>query len=434
MTNTIDNIEIRSEEVQDVLGATPAWLIRIGTSVIFVVVAVLLIGCWFFKYPDIITARAVITTENPPAQLRAVTTGKVTDLRVIEGELVDVGDVIAVIENTSSVEDVLRLKKQLQQAETAHQFDGESAIYQLGEIQSYYASYLRLLQEYRNYGDLDYYGQKIANLRLDMRASASYLQQQQIQQQVKHEELAITKHQLDRDSLLHKQSVLSGLEYEKSKQLYLQGRLSLENLTVSVIQTQIQIEQTDRQIAELALQDKQERMQMEVAIKQAFQELESQVLQWERSFLILSPIAGKVTLTQIWSKNQNVNQGEVVATVVPEKELQLIGKIFIPSTGMGKVRKDQVVNIKLDNYPYMEFGLLKALVQNISLVPTSLEDGSVIYTADVEIPQGMKTNYGTELAFSQEMMGSAEIITDDIRLLQRFFNPIKAIFKQNVAE
>ena len=32
----IDKIEIRSEEVQEILGATPSWIIRAGISVIFV--------------------------------------------------------------------------------------------------------------------------------------------------------------------------------------------------------------------------------------------------------------------------------------------------------------------------------------------------------------------------------------------------------------
>ena len=49
----------------------------------------------------------------------------------------------------------------------------------------------------------------------------------------------------------------------------------------------------------------------------------------------------------------------------------------------------------------------------------------------VEFPNGLKTNYGKKLEFGQEMQGSAEIITDDIRLIERFFNPIKALLKKN---
>ena len=39
-------------------------------------------------------------------------------------------------------------------------------------------------------------------------------------------------------------------------------------------------------------------------------------------------------------------------------------------------------------------------------------------------------HYGKTLDFSQEMSGSADIITEDLRLIERFFNPIKAVLKR----
>ncbi len=86
---------------------------------------------------------------------------------------------------------------------------------------------------------------------------------------------------------------------------------------------------------------------------------------------------------------------------------------------------------QIDHFPHMEFGMLKGELENISLVPTATDQG-VFYTAEITIPEGMLSNYNKQLAFTQEMTGIADIITDGIRLLQRFFNPIKAIFKQNV--
>lgn len=431
MENKIDNIELRSDEVQDVLGATPSWLVRAGTTVIFAVIVILLVGCWFFKYPDVISAQVVITTENPPAQLRAMSTGKVTDIMAKEGDKINSGDLIAVIENTSNFNDVLTLKKIISTTPDLLKIPLDEFNYQLGDIQTNYSTLLRLLREYDSYNKLDVYGQKIKNLQIDKRSLEKFYNQKHKQLSVKREELQIIKNQLNRDSVLYKQTVLSGLEYEKSKQLSLQGELEFENLRASLIQTKMQIDQTESQINEISLQDKQDRANMKIGINQAKQELESQILRWERTYLIQSPISGKVTFTQVWSKNQNVQQGKIVATVVPVEEQKLIGKIFIPATGMGKVKEGQLVNIKLNNYPYMEFGLLKATVKKVSLVPTTMEEGKVIYTADVYIPEGMKSNYGKELTFSQEMTGVAEIITNDIRLLQRFFNPIKAIFKQN---
>ena len=62
-----ENINLRSEEVQEILGRPPRWIVRVGISIIFVVVTGLFVGSYFFKYPDILSATITVTTENLPA-------------------------------------------------------------------------------------------------------------------------------------------------------------------------------------------------------------------------------------------------------------------------------------------------------------------------------------------------------------------------------
>lgn len=113
---------------------------------------------------------------------------------------------------------------------------------------------------------------------------------------------------------------------------------------------------------------------------------------------------------------------------VSEKQSQIIGRITLPVKGAGKVAIGQKVNIRFDNFPYMEFGYLKGKVKNISLMPSNEN-----YIVEVELPQDMKTNYDIPLNFSQEMKGSAEIITEDLRLIQRFLNPLKSLLRHRVS-
>ena len=55
------DIELRSEEVQEVMGQVPAWIVRWGITLLFLVVVALLVGSCFFKYPDVITADMTLT-------------------------------------------------------------------------------------------------------------------------------------------------------------------------------------------------------------------------------------------------------------------------------------------------------------------------------------------------------------------------------------
>ena len=114
----------------------------------------------------------------------------------------------------------------------------------------------------------------------------------------------------------------------------------------------------------------------------------------------------------------------------PNDCTQIIGKILIPSKGSGKVKKGQNVIVTFDNYPYMEFGIIKIQIENDSLVPITLIDNQKVYILEVIFPNKLITNYGKELTFTQEMYGSAEIITDDLRLLDKVLNPIKIILKK----
>ena len=158
----IDKIEIRSEEVQDILGATPSWIIRAGISVILLVVVALLIGSWFFKYPDIIQSSISLTTQNPPASLKAMSSGKITKVFVTEKQDVQKEEVIAIIENTANFNDVLALDSLLKLFKL--QSFGEGVNFNLGDIQQSYSSYNRLLKAYQNFKDLDYYNKKVESI------------------------------------------------------------------------------------------------------------------------------------------------------------------------------------------------------------------------------------------------------------------------------
>ena len=428
--NKSDKIEIRSEEVQDILGATPRWIIRAGISVILLVIVSLLIGSWFFKYPDIIQSRITLTTQNPPASLIANNNGKITDIFVNEKQEVKENQIIAIIENTANYQDVLKLEALLnKQKENSLLID--SINFTLGELQQSYSAYSRLLHDYQSFLQLDYYNKKIQSVKQQKHDFQLYYDRLWTQRGMKEQELKLAKKQFERDRSLFEKDVYSKSDFEKAQKQYLQEKLSFESIRTTLANTQMQINQLDQQILDLQLQESKEQNRQEIAIEEAQQNLKSQIKQWKQRYLIISPIDGKVTFTKIWSKNQNVQTGEIVATVIPNKATNIIGKIHIPAIGVGKVKPGQTVNIKLDNFPYMEFGLLRTHIKSISLIPIQTEKGA-IYTAEVEIPDTLISNYGKQLKFSQEMTGTADIITDDIRLLERFLNPLKSIWREKV--
>jgi len=145
----------------------------------------------------------------------------------------------------------------------------------------------------------------------------------------------------------------------------------------------------------------------------------------------MSPIDGKITFTRYWVSNQNVPAGEEVFTIIPMSESRLIGKATLPIARSGKVKAGQKVNVRLDNFPDNEFGMLKGVVNHISLVPTVV-GSSTYYVVEIELPEGLQTNYKKELPYLPNMLGIADIITEDLSLLERFVMPMKKIWKDGL--
>ena len=86
----------------------------------------------------------------------------------------------------------------------------------------------------------------------------------------------------------------------------------------------------------------------------------------------------------------------------------------------------QDVNIKLANYPDSQFGIVKGKVKAISLTPD--KDGNLLI--DIALPNGIETSYNKKITFQQEMSGNADIITEDLRLLERLLYQFRDVFRR----
>jgi len=114
MPNLIkDPSDIRLTERNDleaIIGSPPGWALRWGMTALLLVSGLLLAVSWFVRYPDVVEARAVLTTENPPIRLTAGASAKIADLKVANGQYVQAGDLLAVLDNPARLENVLRLE------------------------------------------------------------------------------------------------------------------------------------------------------------------------------------------------------------------------------------------------------------------------------------------------------------------------------------
>ena len=89
----------------------------------------------------------------------------------------------------------------------------------------------------------------------------------------------------------------------------------------------------------------------------------------------------------------------------------------------------EIISINCDNVlknRLYSFGIIKGAIKAISLTPD--KDGNVLI--DVSLPKGLKTSYQKPIVFQQEMSGTADIVTDDLRLIERLLYQFRDVFKR----
>lgn len=428
-------IELRSEEFQEILGTIPPWIQRWGITVVFVIVTIILTGSSIFKYPDIISASMTLTGTTPPASIIARMQGKLTELNVKDNQFVKKGDYLAVIENSSKTADILFLKNYLNQInnnpDSIRSFPPKKM--ELGNMQSLYSSFYMALFEYSEFLRLKYYPQKINMMKNRINQYESYYKILNRQSEIVGKQLTITKNQFDRDSSLNKSGVISLQDLETSKNQYLQGNLSLENMNTTLKNTEIQITQMKEGLLDNEYQYVEKKNNLETQLKGYITQLLAEIQTWEINYALIAPIDGKITFTTYWAENQNVMAGDNIFNIIPSNTGDFIGKASLPIARSGKAKVGQKVNIHFHNFPDEEFGMVKGTVQNISLIPVNgKENGSASYVVEIELYNGLKTTYKKELPYLPSMEATADIITEDISLLQRFIMPLRKIWKEGM--
>ncbi len=420
-------LELRSQEIQEILGQVPAWIIRYGTVIVAIVFVVFFIVSAYLKYPDVIYADITLTTEVPPAEITSNKSGRIADLLVEDKEIADSGQVLAIIQSSASYKDILTIKALLS---PPLQIDSLKDIvsnkgYNLGENQTAFANFQTSLQDYFSYKKLDYYNRKINAVKEEQKKYSNLLYRLKGQEKALQREYKLSYKQFERDSLLHEDGVLSTVLFEGSEAKALKSLYNWKDIQARIVTNQIKVSGLKQELLELELKKEESAQAYKLKVEDAYEKLKGAISIWEEENLIWAPFKGQVSFTKFWSENQSVEKGEIVMTVIPVEKGKIIGKIRIGAHGAGKITEGDKVIIRFDNYPFMEFGTMSGTVHSISLVPNDN-----IYSAEVHLAnQELRTNYDIPLRFKQNMSGSTEIITEKRSLLERIFAPIKSALK-----
>jgi multidrug resistance efflux pump len=316
MPDQLEDIELRSEEVQEILTKVPSRIIRYGNTVFLLIILLLLFLSWFVKYPDIIVSQGIITTAVPPQKEYSKITATLQHVLIENDQEVQSGEVIAVLENAASYKDVLLLEKVLDTIsyeKNNFQFPVDRLpILFLGDLEIPFAVFENAYIQYRLNKELQPFdNDQLANesTRIQLQAQlGNMLSRKQIQQT----ELNFKKKELDRHKTLFEKGVIAAQEYELKQLEYAQNERSFQSMDASISQLRNQLSNTSSSLEGIKINRSRENIQLYKTLIQSFTQLKKAVNDYEQLYILRATINGRLSFTQYWKEEQQVQQGDLL--------------------------------------------------------------------------------------------------------------------------
>ena len=417
-----------SYSARELLGRPPHWLLRSGATVLAVVIVLLLTLSAVISYPDMITSRLTVTGSHSVVEVMARQSGHLQSVKVKEKQMVKQGEVLAVIENPCDAEAFLSLRDQLDKlssmllSDAAFVKESFPAELKLGKLQDafsdFLASYTRLLTIWSD----DHITKTTGLLSAQLESKLSQVKNMKGQQSLMDQELKLAREKYDRMKALFSRGTISAAQLKDHETLLLTQSREHSSVEKSMIEEQILASRLDKEIRDLQ-HERTETMQLaRDRFRLSYQKLRAEMDIWEGDYVLKAPSDGMVAFYDFWNEQQYVTAGRQVFVIVPETS-SLRGRMTISQGGTGKIKPDQLVRVKFDDYPSKDFGIVTGRVQSISLVA---REGSNQVLVDLEYP--LISSYHKPLHFKQEMAGDASIVTENSSLLGRIFYEIRKAF------
>jgi HlyD family secretion protein len=366
-----------------------------------------------------VIAQAKLNSINAPKAVVTKTDGKLIKLNVAENDKVYTGEIIGYMESTANHEKVLKLSAYLDTLSQMIVQSQDEKLLQLknitfsdiGELQQPYQTFTESFVTFSDYISNGFYLKKKQMLIVDMNMLKAQHNNLLAEKKLQEKDLSLAQKTFDMNDTLKKQKVISDLEYRNEKSKLITKQLSIPQINASIISNENEQTAKQKEILELENTIAQQRL----IFQEALNTFKSAVNDWKKKYLLTASVSGTISFTTFLQENEELKANEIICYIKPANS-SYYAEMFIPQSNFGKVKTGQKVLLKFQAYPDAEFGSVTGKIDFISSIPS--DSG---YLAKVSLPYGLITNYKKQIQFREGLIANGQIITENMRLLQRFY-------------
>ena len=417
------NTENWSTSLQTVLEQPPSALP--GQLILGGMLFALAFGAWAWlgKIDEVGHARGRLVPQGEVYQIQPVELGKVAHIAVKEAQQVKAGQVLVQLDTKIASSEVERLQQMLaadriqlsqQQAlidrtrleaqtrAAIAQADSQAAVAVIAQAKANLATKRELMSQFRADGAaLQARRERIKPIVQEGALSKEYLFE--AEQTLRDRQRAITQNQGELQyALVEANRLQVGLLQKQAE-----GRMSQLEAQERIQQLEVGMTQLKAKIAEN---------------KNLLNTAKTKLVQ---NFLY-APVNGFVSSLNIHNIGEVVQPGQSIAEISPRNAL-LVLSASLPNQEAGFVKTGMPVQVKLDAYPYQDYGIVPGKVISISSDAKQDKQLGAVYQVKVALDRNYVTAKHPTIKFKAGQTATADIIIRRRRIADILLDPIKQL-------
>ena len=385
--------------------------------------ACFVVWAWLGHVNEVAHAQGKLIPKGEVYKVNLVETGKISRILVEEGKAIKTGEVMVELDSELAKGEIDRIEKEL-----------AAARIELGQTQI-------LLSQ----------GRSQAQTRLEITRAAAQSQEVQIAQA----QATITTNQELLDQL-QADAAAQSARREKYQPLVMVGAIAQEQVfqleqslrdrartitehtgtlkqnLAEVDRLRVELAQKQAEQKALQQQSQQDVQQLEIKVSQSQAKIEqlltllaTATAKLKQQYLY-APASGIVSALTIHHPGEVVQPGQLIAEISPNNR-PLVLSAILPNQEAGFVKVGMVVQLKLDAYPYQEYGMVPGKVVYVSPDAQSNDRLGQVYHIEVQLDRNHVTKDHQEVLFKAGQTATAEIVTRHRRIIDLLLDPLKKL-------
>lgn len=375
------------------------------------------------KIDIVAVAQGKLVPSGKVKLVQSAQAGSISQIRVQEGQRVNAGEVLFHLDSSINAAEQNKLQNQLNTLRTA--LSADQALLHYSRQHSFPASTVHtdLLSS-----KTDDYNAQLAALQAEL----TQLQAEKTAAQVNigrlDKTLAIITQRAQSLKTLNEQQLIATDQFLQLEQNRVEQQETLAYEHARLQQINATMDATEKRQRAFVAEFQKNLIENSADLQQRIHSIEQEYAKSQvtaRQQTITAPVSGTVTQLAITTLGAVVNPAQELLQIVPNgKNGGLLVEAGLPNKDIGFVTANQSAEIKLEAFPFTQFGVIEGEIIHVSADAINHEQQGLIFPITTRLKQQQIYANGTWINLQPGMQASVEIKTGERRIIEFLLNPL----------